>query len=120
MRSLLSWLPNLGSLSGVDYFIVIVRDLSAKIQTEQALAEKEALLNTAVHASSTGFAITDPDGRFIEVNEALCHWLGFSRDEMIGLPAIKLTPTRDLEIARETFTEMLAGELDVLHQEKRD
>ncbi len=64
--------------------IHVIRDLTEKLRLEKILNEKIALLDTAVNASAVGFATQDASGRIIQVNDALCRWLGYAEFELLG------------------------------------
>ncbi len=61
-----------------DYVIAFARDMRDRIQQEE---EFRTILRTAMD----GFAIVDSQGRFLDVNEAYCGLLGYSRDELLSM-----------------------------------
>lgn len=54
----------------------------AKVLAETALREAEALRRTIDQHAIV--SVTDPSGRIIEVNDALCRISGYSREELLG------------------------------------
>ena len=92
------------------YFIGSIRNLTEQTRTTRALAEKQALLDTAVLASASGFAIQDASGNFAEINESLCHWLGYQRDALLGAPAQSLIAQSDCEKFRTSLAQLLGGQ----------
>jgi PAS domain S-box-containing protein len=64
------------------------------VRSERARAALRQLQNSAtkearryqmlLQNASDGIVIVDDDGRFVEVNSALCQMLGYSREELIG------------------------------------
>ncbi len=63
----------------------IVRDITERVEAQQALRLSEARFGAAFRASPDGIAITTlADGRVIEVNESGLRLLGYARDEVIG------------------------------------
>ncbi|MCX7142946.1 MAG: PAS domain S-box protein [Proteobacteria bacterium] len=72
----LTWMAYFDKSDGVTY--AIARDI-----TEQK--RKEAEYHTVIQASTDGFWIVDGDGRFLEVNQAVCRMMGYSREEFLRL-----------------------------------
>ena len=50
---------------------------------ETTIGANEERCRTILRTSMDGFARTDIQGRFLEVNEAYCHLLGYRRDELL-------------------------------------
>ncbi len=44
------------------------------------------------NSANDGMAITDLDGKFLDVNTKLCHTLGYSREEFLQMSAIDIKP----------------------------
>jgi PAS domain S-box-containing protein len=64
---------------------VIIRDVTERKRVERALRESEERYRTILQAALDGFAATDDDGRFREVNEAFCGMTGYSRQELLAM-----------------------------------
>ncbi|MEO5343400.1 MAG: PAS domain S-box protein, partial [Gammaproteobacteria bacterium SHHR-1] len=69
--------------------------------------------------SSIGFAITSAEKGWLEVNDALCAALGYSRDELTRLTWAELTCPADLPADQMQFDRMLAGEINSYDIDKR-
>ena len=93
-----------------------VADVTAREHALGALAELNASLEQrvvqrgeevrAILASThDGFALLEPGGRFVEVNEAYCRLVGFSREELLGMNVrdvdAALTPEHLAEAGRK-------------------
>jgi PAS domain S-box-containing protein len=91
---------------------VFVRDI-----TERKKAEME--YQTIVGTAMDGFAIHDMQGRFLDVNEAYCHLVGYSRDELMNMlfEDVEVTEQREarvervLRILKETGYDRFEGRL---------
>jgi PAS domain S-box-containing protein len=71
------------------------------IQLHKASENRFAI---AFHHSPTGQAITTiHEGRFIDVNAAFCHMLGYQREEVIGRTTLELAIWADPEVRRAAF-----------------
>lgn len=60
--------------------------LAQRIRAEE---ENRTILKTA----RDGFSLIDKDGRFLEVNDAYCRMLGYSRDELLQMTIASINPT---------------------------
>jgi PAS domain S-box-containing protein len=84
-----------------------------------ALRASEERFRNAVHHSAIGMALTTPDGRWIEVNPALCRLVGYTRDELLERTFVDITHAEDLPGDIEGQRRLLAGEIEVDEREKR-
>lgn len=64
-------------------------------------------------------AIVSTEGRWIEVNPALCKLLGYSAEELIGHPARALSHPDDLSITQRMLERLLSGTEDIVEIERR-
>jgi PAS domain S-box-containing protein len=57
---------------------VVIRDITERKRVERALRESEERYRTILEAALDGFAATDDDGGFCEVNDAFCSMTGYT------------------------------------------
>lgn len=107
------------SSSSTNYYIVLIRDLSNEVKIEKALESSEALLDTAVNASSTGFAIINLNLEFIELNKSICTWLGFDRNDLIGESFKKIMSENGSLIIHDMIKNMLKRKQSSIHVESQ-
>ena len=69
--------------------------------------------------SIVGLAITSLEKGWIEVNDALCTTLGYTRDELTHKTWTELTHPEDLATDLAQFNRMLAGEINSYAMDKR-
>ena len=69
--------------------------------------------------SAPGQALVDLEGRFIEVNDSLCHTLGYTAKELVGLRFQDITHPDDLADNAQSMADMMAGRLGSYRREKR-
>ncbi len=62
---------------------------------EQALRESEERFRTLFLKAPIGVVLADGQARLIDVNDAFCQMLGFTREELLGLTLLELTPLED-------------------------
>jgi PAS domain S-box-containing protein len=99
------------------------RQLSAATETVEgansALRESEERFRGAFDGASIGMALVSPEGRFLEVNRALCGILGYTEDELLAKSFQDLTHPEDLEADRDQAQQLLANEIATYQVEKR-
>jgi len=71
--------------------------LRAAAKSRMALRESEDRFRTAFAHAAVGMSVTDPDGRILEVNRALCQILGYSSEELLSLDVLAITHPNDRE-----------------------
>lgn len=75
------------AIDGRDLMLCIVHDISGRRAAERKLFETEARYRKVVDATTQGFWFVAPlTGNTVDVNESLCHMLGYSREEILGRP----------------------------------
>jgi PAS domain S-box-containing protein len=90
----------------------VARDITERKRVEaQAHAAEERFAKAFEHAP-IGIAISNADGRFTGVNPALCTLLGYTRDELLSIPAGALTHPDDLEPSASLLRALLSGKLN--------
>lgn len=60
------------------YVLCLVRDISERRQAE-------AMSSTIIQAAMDGFWLIDIRGRFLNVNDAYCEMIGYSREELLNM-----------------------------------
>lgn len=68
----------------IEYFVSTGKDISKRVELENALRESETNFRNIFNKSSDGIVIHDLKGNFLEVNSVICNRLGYSKEEMIG------------------------------------
>lgn len=96
-----------------------LRDVSDRIAAQQALAASEERFRlTQLHAP-IGLALVGLDGRWLEVNPALCELLGRSEAEMLTLTVHDVAHPDDLAGDVELTGQLLRDEIRHYQLEKR-
>jgi diguanylate cyclase (GGDEF)-like protein/PAS domain S-box-containing protein len=68
----------------------VVRDVSARKRSEEALRESENKFRTLIESTSEGLLQVDNEDGVLFVNSRLCEMVGYSADELMGANWIKL------------------------------
>ena len=105
-------LPLDGAADGGGQVVAVVRDVTERKATEEALRASEASYRGLFDHLSELVYVQDLEGRFLAVNEAVIRAYGYRRSELIGqMPDLLAAPgTVDPEVFAATFARALAGE----------
>ena len=81
-------------LQGERYILSTAHDITDRKQAERELR----LFRTLLDSSTDGIEVMDPDTlAFVDVNEAECRELGYSREELLSMRATDIDPAMDEE-----------------------
>jgi PAS domain S-box-containing protein len=97
----------------------IARDVTEVDCTAAGLALATSRFAGTFHAASIGMALTAPDGRFLEVNPALCRLLHRDAETLLATSFQALTHPDDLAASLEHLQRALAGKIETFQQSKR-
>src|SRR5215471_4153042 len=98
-----------------DYLVVTFNDI-----TERKLAEEsKERFRSVFECSAVGMALVSHDGRWVEVNKALCEILGYSEQELLATNFQSLTHPDDLEADISYAQKVFTGQIRFYHLEKR-
>jgi PAS domain S-box-containing protein len=80
--------------------IRLTKEIEERIKVEEALGKSEDLYNNA----PCGYHSVDKDGVFVRINDTELRWLGYQRNEMIGIMKFdELITGESLKIYEENF-----------------
>jgi PAS domain S-box-containing protein len=105
-------------IGGASRFVVTIRDISGRKETEEALLRSTQSYEDIYHSVSEAIYIHDEKGVFIDVNRGAEAMYGYTRTELIGkTPADVAAPGRnDLaaigRIIRKTFADGTPGQFE--------
>lgn len=86
---------------------------------EAAMRASEEKLRSAIEHAPVGMALVDLEGRWFQVNEALCRLLGYSEEQLRQLDFQSITHPDDLEADLAQVAMLLSGEIETYQMEKR-
>jgi PAS domain S-box-containing protein len=90
-----------------------------RLAKDEALRGSEARFRSYFELGMIGVAITDPERRYVAVNEAMCQMLGYARDELLGKTWTEITHPDDLEDNVGRYTQARRGETEGYRLTKR-
>jgi PAS domain S-box-containing protein len=94
-------------------------EVTERNRAEGELKDSEERFTSAFEHASIGMALVSPEGRWIKVNRALCHLLGYEAEELYEKTFQSITYPEDLESDLLQVRQVLAGELSSYQMEKR-
>jgi PAS domain S-box-containing protein len=98
----------------------IVRDISERNNSEEALRQSEERFRLTFDQSPIGTALLETKkGHFARTNKAFCRFTGYSEEELAQLAFKDITYPDDLAMSLEQTRQVLAGEIDGFEMEKR-
>ncbi|MDD1682047.1 MAG: PAS domain S-box protein [Methanoregula sp.] len=78
-----------------------------RIRSEEALVMSEEKFRNLFNSASDAVAIHDPEGHFLEVNDAICNRLGYSRDELLAMTPMDIDSPEYRKKVHELISELL-------------
>jgi PAS domain S-box-containing protein len=92
-----------GRFAGV---VGVAFDISEQKAIQEAVRRSEARYHAIVHTSVDGIVILDDEGRFVEVNDALCALLRGAREDVVGRHFTDFLPVGLVQEGRRAFAEL--------------
>jgi PAS domain S-box-containing protein len=81
--------------------------------------DPDSLFQSAFEFAAIGMALVSPEGKWLQVNRAICEITGYSEAELLERTFQDITHPDDLEADLENVRKMLAGEIKTYQMEKR-
>jgi PAS domain S-box-containing protein len=89
----------------------IIHDITARHRVEEALRESEEKFRSAFANAAIGFAMTTPDGQFVDANPAYCSITGYSIEELRTMAFPRLIHPEDYAHNMQLIERMLSGQI---------
>lgn len=105
-----------GAIGGIAIF---TEDITARVDSELALTESEAKFRSTFDQAAVGIAHVDPSGRWLLVNDRLCSFLGYARDEMLHKTFQDITHPDDLQADLQLLDALVRGDIPHYQIDKR-
>ncbi len=106
------------AIDGKKYYQSIIRNISERKQAENALRESEEKFKQVFETANVGKSITQLNGE-INVNQAFCDMLGYSREELQKTKWQELTPANEITSTQKVLEPLLQGRQNTARFNKR-
>jgi PAS domain S-box-containing protein len=94
-------------------------DISDRKRVEVALGESEIRLRAIFNQAAVGIALVSTEGRYLDVNDRLCHLLGYERADLLRLSCADVTHPEDWPCNVTLISRIARGEIAEFTVEKR-
>jgi PAS domain S-box-containing protein len=110
---------NLLADEAVGGVVINSRDVTERIQTQEALRRSEMRFRAIFAGAALGIALSDPSGKLLECNPAMLKLLGYSEEELHQRTFAAITHPEDMAANSNLYQELLAGSVPSYQLEKR-
>jgi len=100
---------------------IAARDRAEKTRMEVEQGHRDVLgrFESAFDNAPIGMALVDMNGRWLQVNAALCRIIGYPEDELKATTLDAITHPDDVNLAADDLQQLLAGQIRSYQVEKR-
>lgn len=103
----------------IDGAVVAMHDITNRVETEDKLRISEEAFRGGFEHAAIGMALISPEGKWLKVNTRLCEIVGYREEELRKLTFQDITYPADLESDLQLLQELIAGERQYYHMDKR-
>lgn len=89
--------------------LVVVVDITERLQAEQALRASESQYRMLLEQASDGILIVDADGHYLEANPQACLLFGYSRAELLTMTVGQVIVYDTIDTLRGEWAELHGG-----------
>ena len=112
-------LTNRLSDPAIQGLVVNYHDITHRRLMEDALRESEEIFRGAFRASRSGLVLIHPEGAYIDVNDAFCTMVGYSKEELLSMDWLTLTHPEDRTRNEAESSDLIAGRVESMSVTKR-
>lgn len=105
--------------SNVGGLIVYTLDITDRKKTEEAFRISEEAFRGNFENAAIGMALLNESGQWMKVNQSLCKIVGYTEQELMQITFQDITHPEDLDADLKLLNELIAGDINFYHIEKR-
>ncbi|MBI1282394.1 MAG: PAS domain S-box protein [Anaerolineaceae bacterium] len=105
-----------GNITGI---VGVTRDITQNKKIDAALRNSEEQFRSTFTYAAIGMALIGLDGKWLQVNNAVCEIVGYSEQELLTKTFQDITHPDDLDSDLQSVQQLLAGEIQSYQMEKR-
>jgi len=115
-----STLRNLYADKDVEAIVINFQDITERKQTEEKIIESEQKFRAIFEQAAVGVALLNTKtGKFLQLNNKYCNFLGYSKEEMLEKTFIDITYPEDVNTNIEYIQKFIDGTIREYSYEKR-
>jgi two-component system, sensor histidine kinase and response regulator len=99
--------------------LIVCRDIGPLKERQRALVAAEERWRTAFESAPVGMAEVALDGRFLQVNAALCDLLGYSTEQFYTMAPLDFYPPDDADELRQRIADIPLKSAEILRLDRR-
>ncbi|MCV6637527.1 response regulator [Candidatus Albibeggiatoa sp. nov. NOAA] len=103
----------------VDFFFVLVQDITERKQFEMALRNSEKRYRTIFNCAAVAIALMDKSGNYVQFNSTWSEMLGYSNQEILSKCNFDVTYPEDIPATKRYVSQLINAEVDICRLEKR-
>lgn len=111
-----SWMPFVMILLPANVMTMVMYAFRAE---SKHIVESEERFRNAMEHSAIGMALVGTEGQWLQVNKSLCHFLGYSPEELREMTFQELTLPEDLNSDLHQRDSLVRGDINTYAMEKR-
>src|SRR5205814_8610699 len=89
----------------------ITREITERKKADPALRESENNFRMLFEQATEAIFVTDPEGRFVDVNPAACTLTGYTREEIAAMTVADLVLPEEVPRVASAIAELSAGQV---------
>ena len=94
-------------------------ETGVRVSFQKTLRESEKRFQSAVESSAVGTALSDLDGKWLQINQAFVDFFGYTKEELMSLTFRELTPQDYMAQSMESFRLLTSGATNSYQMEKQ-